>query len=298
MGFVVRSGFSICYEVAGPGDGRPVVLVAGLGEQIGSVEYPDEQCELFIDRGFRVVRMDNRDSGRSVPVAPIEVVDLDDAARSLAGGELADAGPYSRRDMAGDIVAVLDELGIEQADLFGASMGGYIVRDVAVGFPERVSALTVVMSGSGASPGENGPQLGAGLLPGLAEMAKTRSRGDTIEFLVRQWRWMWGPDYVFDEAWVRQRVRAAFDRGHHPDGIARQVTGGVLSAGLWDAQRSIRCPTLVIHGAHDPVFGLDHATAVSEQIPGAQLWVDPHMGHVMHREQWPEMAERAAQLGV
>ncbi|MDG2111381.1 MAG: alpha/beta hydrolase, partial [Actinomycetota bacterium] len=187
-------------------------------------------------------------------------------------------------------------LGIDRADLFGASMGGYLVREVAVSFPERVSALTLVMSGSGASPGEKGPQLSAGLIPGLAEMARPRSRDEMIEFLVKQWRWMWGPDYALSEAWVRDRVSLAFDRGHHPEGIARQVIGGVLSPGLWDAQRAIGCPTLVIHGGHDPVFSVDHAVAVAGQIPQAQLWVDPSMGHVMHREQWPEMADRAAQL--
>ncbi len=69
-----------------------------------------------------------------------------------------------------------------------------------------------------------------------------------------------------------------------------------MRPGLWEAQRSIACPTLVIHGAQDPIFDLAHARAVSEQISGAHLWVDPRMGHVMHREQWPEMAERTARL--
>jgi pimeloyl-ACP methyl ester carboxylesterase len=296
MAVVERPGFTIHYQVLGPIGGRPLVLVAGLGEQIGSVEYPDEQCELFIDRGFRVVRVDNRDSGLSLPTTSIGAVDLDVTADALTNGVRPVGFPYSRRDMAEDLVAVLDELAIEHADVLGASMGGYIARELAAHFPGRVSALTVVMTGSGALPGDDGPQLAAGLIGGLAAMATPRSREDTIGYLVKQWRWMWGPDYRFDEEWVRQRVTAAFDRSHQPDGIARQVAGGLLSPGLWDAQATIRCPTLVIHGGRDPVFDMSHGQAVSERIPGARLWIDPKMGHVMHAEQWAEIADRAAQL--
>jgi pimeloyl-ACP methyl ester carboxylesterase len=293
---IKRPGFNIHYEVTGHGQGVPLVLVSGLGEQIGSVEYPDEQCALFVERGFRVVRIDNRDVGLSAPSDFTEGVDIAGAASAFEKGVAMEAGPYSRQDMADDVIAVLDDLGIEQTNLVGASMGGYIVREIAVGYPDRVSSLTVVMSGSGALPGDDGPQLAAGLIAGFGPMSRPRERQDAIDYIVKQWRWMWGDSYEWEADWVRERVTAAHDRADRPEGIGRQLFGGVLTPGLWEAQTTISCPTLVIHGGQDPVFAEDHARAVAERIPGAELWLDPKMGHVMHREQWTEMADRVSAL--
>lgn len=289
-------GFNVHYEVTGLQQGTPLVLVSGLGEQIGSVEYPDKQCALFVERGFRVVRIDNRDMGLSAPSGSVEEPDIAAAATAFEEGEAIEPGPYSRQDMAADIVAVLDDLGIEKANFVGASMGGYIVREVAVGYPERVLSLTVVMSGSGALPGEDGPQLAAGLIAGFGPMSRPRERQDAIDFNVKQWRWMWGDSYEWEADWVRQRVTDAHDRASRPEGISRQLFGGVLSPGLWEAQTTISCPTLVIHGGQDPVFAAEHAEAIAERISGAELWLDPKMGHVMHREQWIEMADRVSAL--
>ena len=55
-------------------------------------------------------------------------------------------------------------------------------------------------------------------------------------------------------------------------------------------------PTLVVHGGEDPCFGPEHARATSDRIKSAKLWLDPAMGHIMHREQWDELAERVSAL--
>lgn len=295
MPSIEREGSTINYEVMGRSDGRPLVLVAGLGEQIGAVEYPDEQCALFAEQGFRIIRLDNRDTGLSIPTVPFPAVDIFATLSALQQGHDVSA-PYTLWTMADDVIAVLDALGIEHAHVMGASMGGYIVRWMALRHPQRVASLQIVMSGSGAVPGEDGPQLASSVIEYLAGQSHWRDRAQAIPYHTEIWRWYWGDGYPFEEEWVRQRVTFAYDRAYRPDGIARQMLAILKTPSLWEAQTGIRCPTLVIHGERDQCFPGEHGRAIAARIPGAQLWLDPHMGHSLHREQWQEMAKRAAAL--
>ncbi len=280
-GDVSRPGFRIHYETLGPERGTPLLLVSGLGEQIGSVEFPDELCRLLVERACRVIRIDNRDTGLSTPTSEPESA----------------PAPYTLVDMADDVVAVLDALGIERAHLCGASLGGFIVRWAALRQPARVASIAVVMSGSGAAPGEEGPQAFAEALPRLFALAERRPRAAAIEFLVGEWRWLWGDALPFEEDWVRARVSAAYERAYRPEGIARALMAAVASPGLWRAQEAIHAPTLVLHGGRDPIFGPEHGRAIAERVPGAKLWLEPQMGHTMHREHWPALADALVELG-
>lgn len=273
---IQRGDFAIHYEITRPGDGPTLLLVAGLGEQIGSVVFPEEQCDAFAAYGFRVVRMDNRDCGLSVPAQ--------------------DAPAYTLHDMADDVAAVLDDLGVERAHLLGASLGGFVVRWVAVRHPERVASVTIVMSGSAAGPDDEGPDLEPSVIERLLGMAERREPAAAIDHLVEKWRWLWGAAYPFEEGWVRARVEHAFARAYRPEGIARLLQAAAKTPGLWQAQTQIACPTLVVHGGEDPCFGPDHARATSDRIESAKLWLDPAMGHIMHREQWDELADRVSAL--
>ena len=290
---VKNSGFNIHYETVGPDDGQPLVLVAGSGEQIGSVEFPDAQCAIFVACGFRVIRMDNRDAGLSTPTRDLPDIDIHAA---LAKGAAFEAVPYTRTDMADDIVAVLDDLGIARAHLIGASMGGFLVRWAAVRHPERVASLNVVMSGAGAGPDDDGPQWERAVLERLLVLAERHERETAIARNVDLWRWIWGTHYPFEEDFVRERVTYAHDRAYRPQGFARQALSSVHSPGLWTAQVAIDCPTLVMHGESDPCFTIDHGRAIQSRIAGAALWCDPGMGHIMHREQWEELADRVQAL--
>lgn len=292
---IQHGGFDLHYQTLGPASGPPLVLVAGSGEQIGSVEYPDEQCDLFADRGFRVIRMDNRDAGLSVP---IEVIPEVDVRAALAHGAAFSPVPYTRMDMADDVIAVLNDLGVERAHLVGASMGGFIVRWAAVRHPARVASLTVIMSGAGAGPDEHGPQWERAVLDRLLVLADRREREVAIDNAVDLWRWLWGSGYPFEEEFVRTRVAHAYDRAYRPEGFARQALSSVRSPGLWEAQTRIRCPTLVLHGGADPCFAADHGRAIQSRIEGAELWLDPDMGHIMHREQWEALADRVGALAA
>ena len=295
MPAINRPGFVIHYETSGPADGRPLVLVAGLGEQIGSVEFPDEHCEEFGKRGFRVIRMDNRDCGLSVPRPELPTRDVAATVAALQAGEAISAD-YTLMDNADDVAAVLDDLHIPAAHVAGASMGGFIARWFAVNHSDRVKTVTIVMSGSAAGPADSEAQVPPDAIENLLAMAVPRRGLEAIEHAVEGWRWLWGSTFPFDEAWVRSRVTFAFNRAYRPAGIGRSLLAGVFSPGLWDAQRQIKRPTLVIHGDADPIFSLDHAEQVRARIDGAALWVVGGMGHAMHREQWSEMADRVSAI--
>ncbi len=280
MPTIERPGFTINYEITCPGAGPTLVLVAGLGEQIGSVEYPMEQCEAFARRGFQVVRIDNRDCGLSLPT----------------GGPDETPAPYAVTDLADDVAAVINDLDKDKVNVLGASMGGFIVRLVALRHPEKVASLTVVMSGSAAGPDDPGPGLDQNVVEALWEMTERREREAAIDKAVEDWRWLWGTKYTFNENWVRERVTYAFDRAYRPEGIERLLNSVAGADGLWDAQSKINVPTLVVHGEEDPCFGPDHAHAIAQRIPNAELWLDPSMGHIMHEEQWEELADRVWNL--
>lgn len=268
----------IHYEITCKGDGPALVLVAGLGEQIGSVEFPAEQCELFANAGFSVVRIDNRDTGLS---GPSEV----DAA-------------YTLLDMADDVAAVVNDLGGGPVHVLGASLGGFIARWFVIRRPELSLSLTVVMSGSGAGPADDGPQVDPAVREKNASILAALPRDEAIENGVGYWRWLWGNGYPFPEQFIRERLACSIDRAYRPDGLGRQLRAAIATEGLWKAQTQIKVPTLILHGGEDPYFPLAHGEAISQRIAGAKLWADPLMGHIMHQEQWAELATRVKELAA
>src|SRR5207245_3831806 len=175
MADVGRDGWRIHHEVLGPADGRPVVLISGLGEQIGSVEFPEEHCLVFADVGWRVVRLDNRDSGLSVPDLDPGPPDWPAINAALARGEQPQV-PYALATLADDVIAVLDDLGVDAAALVGASMGAAVARWAAIRHPERIQALMVVMGASGAVAGDDGPTISGEVETRLTGMAVRRKR--------------------------------------------------------------------------------------------------------------------------
>jgi pimeloyl-ACP methyl ester carboxylesterase len=282
-----RSGFRIHWETVGDTGAEPLLVIAGMGEQIGSVEFPDEHCALFARRGFRVVRMDNRDNGLSLP----------DEAGDATASSLQRTLSYSQLDMADDVAAVIDAVGEASAHVVGASMGGYIARWLAVRHPDKVASLTVVMSGSGADPADSGPQIAAEVSRRVYHSnAVRRERADAIATTVEKWRWLWADHYPFEEEWVTERVTFAHDRSYRPEGVARNILAFRGAPGLWEAQTAIRCPTLVFHGDRDPIFPVEHALATAERIPAARLAIKTGMGHTMHRELWSEMVDAVTAL--
>jgi pimeloyl-ACP methyl ester carboxylesterase len=282
-------GIEIVYETIGdPGD-PALLLVMGLGMQL--IHWDRELCERFAERGFRVIRFDNRDSGLSTQIdAPVPNI-----LRAMAGFPIR--APYLLSDMADDAFGLLDHLGIERAHVAGVSLGGMIAQTMAIRRPERVLSLGSMMSTTG-DRRVGTPKLRVWSI--LMRSAPER-REAYIDYFVGVFRRIGSPAYPLDEARVRELAGASFDRSHSPAGTARQLAAILASGSRTRALRQLDVPTVVIHGKADPLIPFRAGVATARAIPGAELLAFPGMGHDLPRELWPRLtdaleknAERAA----
>jgi pimeloyl-ACP methyl ester carboxylesterase len=282
MPIAPSNGIEIWYETFGDPDDVPLLLVMGLGAQ--AISWDVGFCETLVDRGFFVIRFDNRDVGLSTKVDSPHLDFAAEFLKAFSGEEIT--APYLVSDMAADAAGLLDHLGIEAAHVVGASMGGMIVQQLAIDFPERVLTVTSIMSTTGDRDiGQPHPEAAATLLrPPAAD------RDAYIEGHVETWRVIGSPDY-FDEAEVRARGGAAYDRCYFPLGTGRQLLGILASPSRRDALGKIEMPALVIHGAVDPLVDVTGGRRTAEAIPGADYLEIDDMGHDLPRQLWPVIVE-------
>ena len=283
------NGIELEYEVLGPLDGRPLLLVMGLASQL--VHWDDDLCALLVERGHRVIRFDNRDVGRSTHLHAAGLPNLLEAMGQVARGEPVSA-PYTLSDMAADAVGLLDALGIEAAHVVGASMGGMIAQTMALEHPGRVRTLTAIMSTTGARdlPGAT---------PEAASVLMTRPPADregAIARAVEVSRIIGSPGFPFDEARVRRRAALAFDRAFDPPGVGRQLVAILASGSRRERLRGLRVPALVIHGTADPLMPLACGLDIAEVIPGAERLLIEGMGHDLPPGAWSTIVDAITRL--
>ncbi|MFN8163676.1 MAG: alpha/beta hydrolase [Solirubrobacterales bacterium] len=277
------NGIELAYQEMGDHSGEPLLLVMGLATQM--IAWDEGFCSLLVDRGFRVVRFDNRDIGRSTKIKSAGVPRRLD----MLAGRRATA-PYLLRDMARDTAGLMDHLGIDSAHLVGASMGGMIVQTAAIEHAERVRSMVSIMSTTG-SRWTGLPSLKAfGVLFGSPPMG----REQVIERAVKTFEVIGSPGYPFDEDNLRELADRSYDRGHSAAGVARQLHAITASGDRTRALHSVRVPTAVIHGKSDPLVRPSGGRATARAIPGARLKLIDGMGHDLPRELWPTFAEEIA----
>ena len=249
------------YETFGDPTHPTLVLVNGLGSQC--INYDADWCELFAAEGYHVVRFDNRDVGLSSKLEGVE---------------------YGLSDMADDVVAVLDALGVERAHIMGCSLGGMIVQTVAVDHPDRVLTLTSVMSRTGEPGyGESTPEAMAVLLAKPAT-----SRDEYIEFHVGGIATFGSQPEWIDDAVTRARAAAAYDRCFYPPGIGRQMGAVMRGASRDDDLRKVTIPALVLHGSRDTLIAPSGGRHTAEVLPNARYHEIEGMGHDYPPAVWPE----------
>jgi pimeloyl-ACP methyl ester carboxylesterase len=278
------NGIELVYEEFGdPGD-PTMLLIMGLGVQM--LGWDEELCELLAARGFRTVRFDNRDVGRSTKIEGGPKPDL----MAAMMGDTSSAS-YSLDEMAADCAGLLDHLGVEAAHVVGASQGGMIAQTLAVAQPERVLSLASIMSSTG-DRGVGQPHPDA--MPVLFS-SPPADRDGYAEAVVRVFRAIGSPGYDADEEGLRERARASFDRGYHPEGTARQLMAIVVSGDRTDALRALDVPAVVIHGVDDALIDVSGGKATAAAIPGARLELIEGMGHDLPRELWPRFVDLIAE---
>ncbi|MCK1714533.1 MULTISPECIES: alpha/beta hydrolase [unclassified Bradyrhizobium] len=282
---IVRAnGIDICYEIFGNDNAEPLLLIMGLGAQM--IHWDDPFCEQLAARGFRVIRFDNRDIGKSSHLAggkrltPLELLKL----RFL---RIPVAATYKLIDMAKDTVGLMDALGIKSAHLVGASMGGMIAQEVTLSLPARVRSLTSIMSTTG-NPRVPPPTREA------AAMLMAPPPRSKEEFIVRYgqtWKILRAGFFPEEEALDPGRAERVFARGLNPAGVGRQLRAVLASGSRKERLHDVRAPTLVIHGTVDPLVRPEGGKDTAASIPGAKLLMIEGMGHALPMRFWPQIID-------
>ena len=275
----------IAYETFGrPGD-PPVLLVMGLATQM--VGWPDEFCRGLAEEQLFVVRFDNRDIGLSTHVHAAGVPDV----MAVLGGDMSSVA-YGLADLADDTVGLLDALGLPDAHVVGASMGGMIAQLVAIRHPKRVRSLTSIMS----TTGEAGVGAPAEAAMALLFAPPAADRDGAVQRAVDTYRVIGSRGFEFDEAGLRERAGLSFDRAYDPAGVARQLAAILSTPDRTADLGALAVPALVIHGEQDALVDVSGGRATAAAIPGSDLLLVDGMGHDLPRELWPQLTERIVGL--
>ena len=289
---ISANGLSIEVDDQGPANGPAVLLIMGLGMQL--VAWPDELVADLVGRGFRVVRFDNRDIGLSQHFDAADTPSVPMAAMRYAL-HLKVRSPYTLRDMAADAVGVLDALGIAQAHVVGASMGGMIAQHLAASHAARVRSLVLVMTSAGA---RELPQPSLAVRQAMLGRPQAPGPDAVVAHLQRLWRVIGSPAYAPDPQRLQQRLLATVQRSWHPEGTARQLLAVMADGDRTPLLARISAPTSVIHGESDPLIPVEAGHHLVRHIAGAQGDFIPGMGHDLPLPLLPRIAAVIAQTAA
>lgn len=269
------NGLTIEYDIHGPADGEPVLLIMGLGAQM--TRWPQGFVDELASRGLRAIRFDNRDVGLTTRIEAAGAPDMSAIITALVEGRTPQVA-YTLSDMAADAVGLMDALEIDRAHIVGASLGGMVAQLVAADHSDRVLSLTSIMSTTG----------NRALPPPSADaIAVLNNRGPDplvdlegyLDHAVKGAFVVGSPGYPARPEDVRERQLREFKRNYYPVGFARQYAAAMACPDRRPKLATITVPTVVIHGAADPLVPLAGGKDTAENIPGAELIVIEGMGH-------------------
>ena len=274
------NGLELEYDTFGKAEDPPILLIMGLGAQM--TMWDESFCTQLAGEGFHVIRYDNRDVGLSTRT---EGADPD--VMAAMGGD-ASSATYRVDDMADDGAGLLDALGIPAAHIVGASMGGMIAQAFAIRHPEKTLSLCSIMSTTGdRTVGQPNPEaIGALLAP------PATTRDEAIATSLASGRIL--SPFHFDEQKTADRAGKAFDRAFYPKGMARQLVAITSSPDRTEALGDVTAPTLVIHGAADPLVTVSGGEATAKAVPGADLLILEEMGHDLPEPLVPQIVAAIA----
>ncbi|HEX4198181.1 MAG TPA: alpha/beta hydrolase [Caulobacteraceae bacterium] len=270
------NGLDIYYETHGPDDAEPILLIMGLGAQMS--RWSPDFIRKLVEDGHRVIAYDNRDVGLSEKLDAAGAPDIGAVVQAVAEKRKPPVA-YTLQEMAADAAGLLEALGIERAHIVGASMGGMIAQLVAADHPERTLSLTSIMSSTG------NPDLPRATPEAMARLNTpapdpTQDLEGFLASAVAGAKVMAGT-YPVDEALVRENALSDFRRSFYPVGFQRQYAAILASPDRRPKLATITAPTVVVHGADDPLVPLAGGRDTAENIPGAELRIVPGVGHEM-----------------
>jgi len=280
----VGRGVTLCYETIGDPSDPPLMLVMGLGMQM--IAWNDDFCGMLAERGFNVVRFDNRDTGRSTDMGrppPPGLMKL--ATRRF------DSHQYDLSDMAEDAAGLLRETELGPAHVVGASLGAMVAQTMAAQHPGSVRTLTSMMSTTG-SRVKGQPALGTYR---YLLRAAPREREAFVDHIEQLFRVIGSPGFDHDIESLRARSELSWERGTNPAGTGRQLAAVLKSGDRTKELRGVTAPTLVIHGSEDKLIRPSGGMATVTAIPDAELITIEGMGHDLPRQVWPRLVDAIAE---
>ncbi|OBX19349.1 alpha/beta hydrolase [Erythrobacter sp. QSSC1-22B] len=288
MPTVTANGVEIHYEEQGDPANPAMLLIMGFGAQL--TLWPDELVEGLANRGFRVIRYDNRDVGLSQkftghkPPGP---------ARQVLMGKigLKPKVPYTLADLADDAAGLLDALDIAKAHIVGASMGGMIAQHVAARHPDRCLSLTSIFSTTG---NPKLPSAKKEALDALTKRPESTEEAVLVEHGKYLARTIGSPAYPTPDDRLHERTQASIRRSLYPEGPTRHLAAILHDGDRRKMLREIDLPTLVLHGEADPLVPVEGGRDTAATIRGARIKTIPGWGHDLPLELVDEIADEIA----
>jgi pimeloyl-ACP methyl ester carboxylesterase len=282
------NGIEIEYETAGDKKNPALLLVMGLGAQL--TIWPDRLFHGLADKGYFVIRHDNRDVGLSTDFGTWGKPNIMAALQAAMKGEKVDA-PYHLNDMAADAIGLLDALGVETAHMVGASMGGMIVQILAGKYPQRTRSMVSIYSTSGR---RGLPQGKPEALAMLGSVPASDTREARVAHGIKLRQTIGSPGFPTPEAEMRTFVEKNVDRRWYPEGSGRQYISVLASGDRVELLKTIKAPTLVLHGDDDPLLPVDCGRDVARLVPGAEIETIAGWGHDFPPQLVPRLVDRIA----
>ncbi|MEQ8745910.1 alpha/beta hydrolase [Pyruvatibacter sp.] len=282
---IKANGIDIEVETFGDKANPAIIFVMGFGAQL--INWPQEMMDGLVERGFHVIRFDNRDVGLSQKFPELGTPDAGAIMGKVLAGETPDV-PYTLTDMAADAVGVLDTLGIKKAHIVGGSMGGMIVQLAAAGWPDRFLSMTSIFSTTG---NQEVPPASDEAMTALLSRPANEERETVIAHSLGVRKAIGSPGFPTPDDEARVKAAENFDRSYYPEGTTRQYAAIIADGDRRERIKTISCPVLVLHGTDDPLVRVEGGRDTAANIPGAKLVEIAGWGHDMPTALLPRLID-------
>lgn len=272
MAFANANGLSLCYEIFEAAEKRtpePLILIRGLGTQM--IQWPAPFIDYFTAAGLDVIIFDNRDVGES---GKLDAVGVPDIMALLAGAEAGASFPvpYQLADMAHDVIALMDALGIAKAHIWGMSLGGMVAQHLAFSHASRIGKIICVMSTSG---DESLPRPSASQLT----PPDNEDKDELIDYMTESLAEHASPAFPTSPEARRALATKIIHRCWHPQGVIRQMAAALSDGSRTARLKEINVPFMVIHGDCDTLIDISCGRHIADSVPGALWRPVAGMGH-------------------
>jgi pimeloyl-ACP methyl ester carboxylesterase len=263
----------LCTESFGQTDKPAILLMAGA--TVSMLFWPEEFCRRLADKGFLVIRYDNRDVGQSTTYEP-------------------GTTPYSIDDLVEDAAAILKAYSLQKAHLVGLSLGGLIAQILTLKYPEKVSTLTLMATGPWGESDPTIPVMDSRIIDFQAKASSVdwANENEVVAYMLEGNKLMSGIK-PFDKDRNEELIRAEFRRANNYISMFNHaaIQGGET---FYGRVNEIKQPTLILHGTDDLIWHVKHANVLLKTIKNSTLIPLDGTGHELHPADWDVIIDAIA----